>query len=383
MRHPSEGTLRRLLDEPLSVALRDREHCASCARCQVRLAGMKDDAAMVASSMSVPVLDVDARAALASMRLRTAAQVGPAHADTAVRLPGRLANRLTSGWSRPMRAAAAIATAAVLVGTLAGTGAADALLTIFQPRQVSTVTVTPSDFSALPDLTAYGKVTWTAHPSEHAVTSLATADQQAGEHVLTVASVPDGVAGTPSIHVFPETSGSFAFDPARASAAAAAAGATLPPMPADIAGSTLYGSMGPAVVQVFHATASLGGGTGAGLGAGALPALVVGQTRAPVVSTTGVTFDQLRDYLLAQPGISPSLAAQLRSLGDPAQTLPIPVPAGGTVTKNVTVRGVPGVWIGDQGGLGGGVIWQSGGTIYGVGGIFNEQQILAIADALH
>lgn len=328
---------------------------------------------------------LDVHAALASHRrqmLSEAAITGSGSAAPFGRLRNRFETRFPAAWRRPMRAAVALAAAAVLVGVLAGTGAADALLTIFQPRQVTPVTVTPSDLSALPDLSAYGTLTWTAPPSEHSVADMATAEAQAGRHVLTLASVPTGVAAAPSIHVVPATSGSFTFDPARASAAAVAAGATLPPMPPDIAGSTLYGSVGPAVLQVFHASGSLGG-TSDSLDLGALPALVVGQTRAPTVSATGVTFAELRDYLLEQPGITPSLAAQLRALGDPAQTLPIPVPAGGTVTESVTVRGNPGTWIGVQGGLGGGVVWQSDGMIYGVGGMFSEQQILAIADTLH
>ena len=116
---------------------------------------------------------------------------------------------------------------------------------------------------------------------------------------------------------------------------------------------------------------------------GALPALVVGQTRAPTVSATGVTFGELRDYLLEQPGFSPSLAAQLRALGDPAQTLPIPVPAWWHGDGECYGARQPGTWIGVQGGLGGGVVWQSDGMNDGVGGMFSEQQILAIADTLH
>ncbi len=384
MWHPAEGTLRRLLDEPLSVALRDREHCASCARCTERLAAMAADARGAERAMQVPEFPLDPAAAYA----QTAQRATPTGARASTDLPpvqmGGPGARLPLAWRRPFRVATALVAAALLVGALAATGTADALLTIFQPRQVSVVTVTPSDFSALPDLSAYGTLTWTTPPSEHAVAGLTEAAQETGQTVLgPAASLPSGVDQTPTIHVFPATSGSFTFDPTRAAAAAAAAGATLPPMPPDIADTTLYGSVGPAVLQVYHATGATNAGAGAQLGLGTLPALVIGQTRAPTISTTGVSFEVLRNYLLEQPGMSPSLAAQLRALGDPAQTLPIPVPASGTVTRNVTVRGVQGVWIGDSSGLGGGVIWQQGGIIYGVGGMFSEQQILKIADALH
>jgi hypothetical protein len=33
MRHPTEGVLRRLLDEPAGVTLADRSHVADCAQC--------------------------------------------------------------------------------------------------------------------------------------------------------------------------------------------------------------------------------------------------------------------------------------------------------------------------------------------------------------
>lgn len=385
MFHPADGTLRRLLDEPLSIALRDREHCARCARCQARMAEFIADAGRAADALSVPPLAVDAAAACARAARRAVPDL--ARGASPVMTPvaaGPLAGRLPAAWGRPLRVATALIAAAALVGALTATGAAHAFLTIFQPRQVTVVTVTPSDFSALPDLSAYGSVVWTVPPSEHAAASLAAAERETGQHVLAPASVPAGVETTPSVHVFPVTSGTFTFDPARAAAAAAAAGATLPPMPPDIAGSTLYGSVGPAVVQVFHSTAAVGG-TGsepAAAGLASLPALVVGQTVAPTISTNGVTLQTLRDYLLQQPGIPPDLAAQLRALSDPAQTLPIPVPAGATATQTVTVRGVPGVWIGDQSGLGGGVVWQDGGIIYGVGGMFSEQEILAIANGL-
>ena len=37
MRHPTEATLRRLIDEPAGVADHDRAHVADCAACQAAL----------------------------------------------------------------------------------------------------------------------------------------------------------------------------------------------------------------------------------------------------------------------------------------------------------------------------------------------------------
>ena len=42
MRHPTDGTLRRLLDEPAGVPDNDREHVAGCSACLSRLAAALD-----------------------------------------------------------------------------------------------------------------------------------------------------------------------------------------------------------------------------------------------------------------------------------------------------------------------------------------------------
>jgi len=47
MRHPTEGTLRRLVDEPAGVADADRSHVAGCPRCRAALAAAGEDAGPV------------------------------------------------------------------------------------------------------------------------------------------------------------------------------------------------------------------------------------------------------------------------------------------------------------------------------------------------
>jgi hypothetical protein len=109
---------------------------------------------------------------------------------------------------------------------------------------------------------------------------------------------------------------------------------------------------------------------------------VVGQAKAPTVSSDGVTVDQLRAYLLSQPGISPQLAAALRAIGDPSSTLPVPVPAELAISHPVTVQGVQGLFIGDNTGIASAVIWQKDGMIFEVIGSFKESEALAIAESL-
>src|SRR5918999_5928376 len=60
MRHPTDGTLRRLLDEPAGVADADREHATGCPVCLSRLATAQEDAAAAGAALDVELaVDVD------------------------------------------------------------------------------------------------------------------------------------------------------------------------------------------------------------------------------------------------------------------------------------------------------------------------------------
>ncbi len=56
--HPTDGTLRRLLDEPAGVTDADRAHVAGCATCLPRLAAVRDDAA-AARAVLAPATALD------------------------------------------------------------------------------------------------------------------------------------------------------------------------------------------------------------------------------------------------------------------------------------------------------------------------------------
>ena len=47
MRHPTDGVLRRLIDEPAGVSDPDRRHVADCAVCLTDLAAVREDAELV------------------------------------------------------------------------------------------------------------------------------------------------------------------------------------------------------------------------------------------------------------------------------------------------------------------------------------------------
>jgi len=95
-----------------------------------------------------------------------------------------------------------------------------------------------------------------------------------------------------------------------------------------------------------------------------------------------VTTKQLEDFILAQPGITPQLKNAIRAIGDPSTTLLIPVPIQYTSSTTVTVQGVEGVALGDNTGVGAGVVWVKGGYVFAVAGSVKQSDAINIANNL-
>lgn len=284
-----------------------------------------------------------------------------------------------SGWfsrvARLPRLPVAVAATLVLVIAFGATGLADSFLTIFQPQRFATVQVTPGDMRGLPDLSAYGTMSEPTHGPAVTVADAAAASAAAGFTVLTPARLPGAATGG-RFQVVPRTTATFTFSAEAARATAATAGRTAPPIPAGIDGTTLLIEGGPTVLQTYGAQPA------DGTMPANMPTLVVAQARVPSVNSNGASFEQVRDYLLAQPGVSPVLAAELRAVSDPTRTLPIPVPAGQANSKTVAVHGSSGVFVGDSTGIGSAVIWQQGGIVFGLAGTLTEDELIATANSL-
>jgi len=82
------------------------------------------------------------------------------------------------------------------------------------------------------------------------------------------------------------------------------------------------------------------------------------------------------------PGISPELANAIKAIGDPNTTLPIPVPVQYATSSKVKVQNVDGVALGDNTGVGAGVIWVKSSIIYAVVGTIKLSDALDIANHL-
>lgn len=421
MRHLNDGTLRRMQDEPLSTSGAEKEHYAVCASCAERAMAIAIEAERATILMALPEPEVETQAAL--NRLRRAA------ADQKAFRPGPWASLkgiFVSGSNRTARPAAALALALVAMVTLVVTGVADNFVKIFEPQQFQAVQVRPDSLRGLPDLSQFGDMKFPSTPTFTTVADAAAAHDQTGLNVLSPdgSSLPSRVGGGRSYVVMSPMQASFTISANKAQAWATAHGKTLPAMPPGLDGSTITVEAGPAVLLVYggstdaiNRAVGVGGSTRravpppgeptnpgdpkATTDGSAIPGKVSGATgsaydptslqlpdvavvemKSPKVSSSGASVQQIEDYLISLPGFPPDLAAQIRAIGDPTTTLPVPVPTG-QQSHQVDVQGVKGLFVGDSTGLGSGMIWSKGGVLYATVGTLTESELTGVARSLH
>ncbi|MGY1752332.1 hypothetical protein [Blastococcus sp. SYSU D01042] len=355
MRHPTDGVVRRLLDEPAGVADTDRRHVAGCPRCLGELAAAREDADLVGEALAADA-DVDVPAAWA--RLSTAATT-PARVPVAAS-PRR--GRFGELVRRP--AVAALAVGVVLAG--AGTAAATDWLQIFRTEEVVAVGLRSADLVALPDLEAYGDVEVTGDGDLRSVPDAATAERESGLQVPEVDALPAGVTGEPVYQVGGQVTATFTFSAERA---ARSAGEDVPPPPPGVDGSSVRLVAGPGVAQVWSTS------TGA-------PGLVVGRAVAPTAFSDGVAFETVRDHLLSLPGLPEDVAAQLRAFTADGSTLPLPVPSDYVTTSTEDVDGDQATVLATRDRTLAAVVWVSDGEVTVVAGPLDTDEVLAVARGL-
>ena len=364
MRHVPSPVLRRLVDEPMAVADRDRRHLADCGRCQAESSKVAASAAAASRLLAAPpnVADIDLEWIMLQERLREAAAPGRPIVRAPRRAPRRLVNvSLGTG-------------TAVAAGVIAvGVGAAAALNSIYAPTHVAPVTVSPADLAAVENVAglsgsqlsgnlppsgsrqlSFGELSWTSAGAPQQVSSIARA--RALTHLAFTAptTLPAGVGSASRVEVAPQVTATVRFN--------ASAG------PA-IGGSTLEVTAGPAVVVQY----------GSRTGSDGLTTLVIGIMARPVASSTGATASQLEAFLLSRPGLPRGLVQELRMLGSPGTTLPVPVPSG-VSAQQLKIDGAPAVLLTVPSGVASGVVWESrDGVVHGVGGLLDSGDVLGVA----
>jgi hypothetical protein len=356
-----------MVDDPDARSGSDATHLEGCTDCQARLKAVSDDARSIATLLAVPEARVDVARALDRV-------IGAPRAQPALgfRLP------ILRPASRPFQLAfvAAIAAAAVAVVAFAANGF------FYKPATVATVPITVADVQALSQLADYGTITWTKQPSFAAATSAGDAATTAGGlQPPVVSQLPSGVSTTVTYGGMSEAIATFTFSADKAAAAAATRGKTLPAMPANINGATLTFTVGPAVGEIYgELKQPAAGSDSTNIN---LPQLIVAKSEAPTATATQVSVTELENYILAQPGITAELKAAVKAIGNPSTTLLIPVPVQYASSTQVKVQGVDGIALGDNTGVGSGIVWVGkDGYVYVVAGSIKQTDALAIANNL-
>jgi len=349
-----------------------------------------DDARQALGFMVVPTAAVDPAGALARLKTRTDHSAAPTRSRVTI-------HRV--GWGRPLVGGLAAAVLAVgLVATMAFSPLGANLLQIFQPTRVQPVSVQRGDLTGLDAFSTWGDVKWTKTPSLQEAASATEASQ---------------VSGLPTIHVDAKKLPSALTNAPIAYAAVGQASGTVTfngSAPTRLQGSTLTAVVGPAETALYgdlnklakSASSSASTGTGAegskaqGSPGSSQPAvnnirnalvaagpiMAVAEMRAPRVSSTGATVADIKNALLAQPGLSPALRDAIKSIDDPRGNLPILIPSGYVNANPVKVQGVNGTALGDNTGLGAAVIWINHGRVYCVAGTVTEDDLLKVANSL-
>jgi hypothetical protein len=359
MRHPSDGTLRRLLDEPAGVPDTDRDHVATCPICQSALVTAESDAASAAAALSLDFVfskDVDIDVDVAWHRL--SASVAEVPAKT-FKPPFR------TSVSRPLIAALAAVT--LLAGATAA--AATDWFQVFRADKVAPITVNPAELVQLPDLSAYGTVAIERAPHVRQVTDAAAAEQVTGLTAPQVADLPHGVTGTPTFYAGDQAVAVFTFSTAKARQTAQTAGKPLPPPPAGLEGAKFRLTAGPGLAEVWRESRGA-------------PAMMIGRATAPKAYSTGIPFATARDYLLTLPGIPEAVAGQLRRFSADGTTLPLIVRSADQTSSTADVNGVSALVLSSRDGAFTGVFWVRDGLVNAVAGSLDANEVLGVARGL-
>jgi hypothetical protein len=363
MHHVASPVLRRLVDEPLAVPDRELRHLAECGHCQAHRTEIAGDAALASRMLGAPaeIADVDLEWILLQDRLRAGA-APDAGLPRPRRMPGRVVN-----------VSVGAATAAVAGVLAVGVAAAAALTTVYAPTHVAPVQVSPGDLRAVESITgigtaqvagglpssgsrqtAFGDLSWSTAGRPRQVSSIAAARALTHLALPAPATLPTGVGAPSSIMVQPQVTVTVRFSQSAGP---------------GVGGSTLEITGGPAIAVQY-------GGRSDGA---SLTTLAIVAAQRPLATSTGASASQLETFLLSQAGLPSGLAGELRLLGNPAGTLPVPIPHGMWVQRT-HIGGAQALLVTDSTAFASGIIWESrGGVVYGVGGLLDREDVLGVA----
>lgn len=399
------------LDESMLIAHRDGElapdeeshvttHLAECAGCATHEQSVINNGHQIYDLLATlsPSQEavVEPASALARMQTRIREDVQEVERPKTLNsLTANMAHR--QRWYRRPRSWIAAVAAAVIIALLVIPNAgvlADQFLSLFRVQQFQPVTINPQDFRTqpLPGLQDFGTAKFQGGDMKDNLTE-AQAAQLVHFHILLPTYLPKGVSGNLQYSVMTGAQVTFTFNSSSTRAYLDKNGGKNITIPANLNGATFTISVAAGVEMQYNGSSSASliqhsssqsngpSATQANNNSG-LPFIIV-EVPSPTIRATGTaTLNELRDFLLSIPGIPPSLASQLRGIDLNSGTIPIPLPPQITA-QHVTIHGAPGLLLADNTPIGGGVLWQTHGMIYAVGGATgNATQLMETANSL-
>lgn len=284
-----------------------------------------------------------------------------------------VASIATPRWRAALVALAAALGLTFLVATPAGRAAAEQFLAQFRSQRLSVLPFDSSDRSMpFRELSELGTVTYPAQRGQgQRVANVDAAAKLVGFPLQRPdpATLPAG-AGAPRVELMTGGETRFKLEQARAKEYFASIGRADLRLPERLDGSTLVIRL-PAGVALTYGQSH------------PESFLMIGQFEQVTAGVEGkASLDEVRDFLLGLPSVSPATARQLRGIQDWRNTLPLPIPADQVRWSDVTVAGGQGLLFAEKGGPGNAVIWQRDGHIYAVAGSLGRDDLLRVANGL-
>lgn len=289
---------------------------------------------------------------------------------------------------RPWRVAISGLAAALVLMLLAGTpqgrGAAAQFLAQFRSERFAAVSLSTTQIAnieqTMSELQNLGTVSGLdTAPEPQAVASVAEASRSVGFPVLQPdpATLPAGISGTPTeVRVMPAHQVRFTIDLDQARVYYQSIGRNDVTLPERFDGASLVVNTPPAVLLQYRSE-DAPSDTPFGVG------LVIGQAGTVTAGVEGgVMLEELQEFLLELPGLSPETVRQLQAIEDWETTLPVPIPVDQINWERATIAGSPGLLLNDNTGLGSAAIWQRDGRIFGIVGAMKAQELQDVAESL-
>ena len=379
-----EGTLRAFVDGELEEGRRREveRHVAGCGECRQALEEIEESSSWVRTALGR--LDAgaapDVNRALSRFRQQLAIS----------KEKPSIWHRLGSVFVRQHYRLVAAAVAVVFALSIAFAyppvrSTADGLLAVFRVQKFEAVRVEPKAMPRVPMPTKLGEFAIVQEPDIKTVASIDEARKRVDFTLRVPGNLPSPLLPNPIVMVSGSGEAAFTIDLEKVKAYLTSIGVANVDLPSTLDGATVKVKLTPYVGLIY------GDGTLAQLSARDVESaastqstskmLFVAEGRSPVIEApSDADFEKLRNQLLQIPGLPPEFVAQLRSIQDWRQTLPIPVVEG--MSKEITVDGTPGLLLisQEQGMVV--AVWQKNDVLYAVGGNVAESQVLEVANSL-